>query len=81
MQEPGYFTLVNDAIRKLASDAETTQAWDFICECPNPTCHSSVSLTLIQFDKRRAASPPVPVFAAEHDGQAEPRRLSSRRTG
>ena len=68
MEDHGFFTLVNNSIRKLASDAEKTQIWDFVCECPNPTCRSSVTLTLIQFDKRRAASPPVPVLAAEHDG-------------
>jgi hypothetical protein len=68
MERHGFFTRVNDSIRNLACEAETTQAWDFICECPDPTCHSFVSLTLIQFDTRRAASPPVPVLAAEHDG-------------
>jgi hypothetical protein len=61
------FVKVNDSIRKLAS-GPATQAWDFICECPEVTCRASVNLTLMEFDERRAASPPVPVHAAEHAG-------------
>lgn len=79
MEQFGFFTSVNESIRKLANGAEKTQAWDFICECPDPTCHSSVSLTLIQFDKCRAASPPVPVLAPEHDGERASRTAHSRR--
>jgi hypothetical protein len=62
------FVQVNDSIRKLASGATPTQAWDFICECPEVTCHAAVNLTLNEFDERRAASPPKPVHAAKHDG-------------
>jgi hypothetical protein len=60
------FVAVNDSIRKLASAGSGTDSWDFICECPEVTCHASVKLTLIEFDERRAASPPVPVHAADH---------------
>ena len=76
MEQNGFFTSVNDSIRKLANGAETTQAWDFVCECPNATCHSPVSLTLIEFDERRAASPPVPVLAPGHDGENASRALT-----
>jgi hypothetical protein len=65
-QQEGLFTLVNDSIRGLAREGSPTQFWDFICECPEVTCHASVSLTLTEFDERRAASPPVPVYAPEH---------------
>ena len=68
MQQDKLFARVNDAIRKLASDGSGTQTWDFICECPEVTCRASVNLTLIEFDGRRAALPPVPVYAAEHAG-------------
>lgn len=68
MERYGLFAHVNDSIRKLASDGLSTQTWEFICECPEVTCHSVVSLTLIEFDERRAASPRVPVLATEHDG-------------
>jgi hypothetical protein len=66
------FVEVNDWIRKLANGHSATQSWEFICECPKVSCHSSVSLTLTEFDERRAASPPVPIHAAEHDGLVDP---------
>jgi hypothetical protein len=65
MEQDRLFVEVNDWIRKLAR-GPATQIWDFICECPEVTCHSSVTLTLTEFDERRAASPRVPVHAAEH---------------
>jgi len=67
MEQDTRFVEVNDSIRELASERPASQMWDFICECPEVTCHASVSLTLTEFDERRATSPPVPVHAAEHD--------------
>lgn len=67
MEQDTLFVQVNDSIRELASERSATQIWDFICECPEVTCHASVSLTLTEFDERRAASPPVPVHAAQHE--------------
>ena len=67
MKQDALFVQVNDSIRELASERPAIQIWDFICECPEVTCHASVSLTLTEFDERRATSPPVPVHAAEHD--------------
>jgi hypothetical protein len=66
MEQDRLFVQVNDSIRKLAADGAATDTWDFICECPEVTCHESVTLTLNEFDGRRAASPPLPVRAAEH---------------
>lgn len=66
MEQDTLFAQVNDSIRGLASEGAATQVWDFICECPEVTCRSAVSLTLTEFDERRAASPPVPVHAAQH---------------
>jgi hypothetical protein len=60
------FPYVNDKIRGLANGALPTDLWEFVCECPNVSCHVLVSLTLAEFDERRAASPPVAVLAAEH---------------
>ena len=68
MQQAGLFVHVNDSIRTLASEGPAAQTWDFICECSEVTCHALVSLTLIEFDERRAASPPEPILATEHDG-------------
>jgi hypothetical protein len=67
MERDGLFVHVNDSIRKLAGQGPGGQTWEFICECPEVTCHTLVSLTLIEFDTRRASSPPVPVLAAQHD--------------
>jgi hypothetical protein len=68
MEQDRLFVRVNDSIRTLASADSATETWDFICECSEVTCRASVSLTLIEFDDRRAASPPIPVHAAEHAG-------------
>jgi hypothetical protein len=66
MERDGVFVHVNDSIRKLANGGPVTQTWEFICECPELTCHALVSLTLTEFDEHRAASPPLPVLATEH---------------
>ncbi|HJU37247.1 MAG TPA: hypothetical protein VJ716_07515 [Gaiellaceae bacterium] len=70
MSQDGLFVHVNDSIRKLATEGPATQTWEFICECPEVTCHVLVSLTLGEFDERRTASPPVPIVAAEHAAPA-----------
>jgi len=66
MDKSGLFRHVNDSIRDLATEDLATETWGFICECPDATCHAVVSLTLVEFDERRAASPQLPVLAAEH---------------
>jgi hypothetical protein len=66
MEQDRLFAHVNDSIRKLAVDGQATQTWGFICECSDVACHAMVSLTVIEFDERRAASPPVPILAHEH---------------
>jgi len=66
MKNNGVFTHVNDSIRRLATDGPESQTWEFICECPELTCHTLVSLTLTEFDERRAAMPPLPILALEH---------------
>lgn len=66
MEQNRLLVEVNDWIRKLAGGHAATQTWEFICECPQLTCHALVTLTLSEFDDRRAASPPVPVLATEH---------------
>jgi hypothetical protein len=67
MEANGAFGQVNDSIRRLATDGPATETWDFFCECPDVECHALISLTLLEFDERRAASPPQPVLAAHHD--------------
>jgi hypothetical protein len=67
MGKDGLFANVNDSIRKLAATEEAAaEVWDFFCECPDVGCRTLVSLTVVEFDERRAASPPVPVLAVEH---------------
>jgi hypothetical protein len=61
------FGQLNDSIRRLATESTAVETWEFICECSDVECHTMVSLTLTEFDERRAASPPAPILA-EHDG-------------
>jgi hypothetical protein len=71
MEHDGLFIHVNDSIRKLATDDLPTQTWEFVCECPEVGCRAPVTLTLLEFDERRSASPPLPVLADEHgDGDS-----------
>jgi hypothetical protein len=66
MGQQEIFKHVNDSIRKVASQGQASQTWEFICECHEIGCHTLVSLTLSEFDARRKASPPQPVLALEH---------------
>jgi hypothetical protein len=66
MEQAELFPHVNDSIRESAAQGPTTETWEFICECPDVSCHAIVSLTLLEFDERRQASPPAPILAAEH---------------
>ena len=67
MDPHGAFRHVNDSIRTLAREGPVTQTWEFVCECSDVKCHLLVSLTLFEFDERRAASPPVPILAAHQE--------------
>lgn len=66
MEANGAFGHVNDSIRQLATEGPESERWDFFCECADVECRALVSLTLLEFDERRAASPPVPVLAMVH---------------
>jgi hypothetical protein len=67
MEQIGVFARVNDSIRKLAAANDPgAQSWQFLCECADISCHIFVDLTVREFDERRAASPPLPILAAEH---------------
>jgi hypothetical protein len=68
MNRDDLFGHVNDSIRALAPEGQATETLEFICECPDFECHTMVSLTLHEFDERRAAFPPAPVLATHHDG-------------
>lgn len=63
----GLFGHVNDSIRGLATEGPPDETWQFVCECPDLACHALVSLTLADFDARRAASPPTPILSMTHD--------------
>ena len=65
MEPAALFTHVNDSIRTLATNnGLPTETWAFYCECPDVGCHALVSLSLVEFDRRRSASPPRPILAA-----------------
>ena len=71
MERDGIFARVNDSIRKLvAANDQNAESWEFICECADLGCHTFVTLTVTEFDARRAASPPVPILATEHSAAA-----------
>jgi hypothetical protein len=67
MERHGLFGHVNDSIRGLATGGPIDETWEFICECPDVACHTMVSVTLLEFDQRRDALPPVPILADHHD--------------
>lgn len=67
MDSESAFREVNDSIRELAPEGPEPLTMELVCECSDVDCHVMVSLTLREFDGRRAASPPVPVLA-DHDG-------------
>jgi hypothetical protein len=73
MEADGLFGHVNDAIRTLATDGQINETWEFLCECPDPACHALVTLTLAEFDRRRAASPRLPI-RANHGANYAPSR-------
>jgi len=68
MDPNGLFGHVNDSIRGLATDDQTNETWEFFCECPDLACHALVTLTLVEFDERRASLPPVPILLTGHGG-------------
>ena len=66
MDAQGAFAEVNNSIRQLATKGPVSELWEFFCECPSVECHSLVSLTLVEFDSRRGAAPPLPILAPHH---------------
>jgi hypothetical protein len=68
MDPDGLFGHVNDSIRGLATDDQANETWEFFCECPDLECHALVSLTLVEFDERRASLPPLPILLTGHGG-------------
>jgi hypothetical protein len=81
MDQGTAFQHVNDSIRELAPEGPDTQTLAFFCECRDIECRALVSLTILEFDARRAASQPVPILATHEDGRSSRsrgRRLASR---
>lgn len=78
MDADSAFRHVNDSIRQLASDGPDTETVEFFCECQDIECNATLALTLLEFDARRAASPPVPIVVAHGDVQASRSVTSSR---
>jgi hypothetical protein len=78
MDLDGLFGHVNNSIRGLAIEGPLDETWEFICECPDAACRVMVSLTLVEFDEHRAASPPAPILAGHHGALAVPARMGAR---
>lgn len=66
MDSDGLFGHVNDSIRALATEDQQSELWEFFCECSDLACHALVSLTVVEFDERRAALPPIPILVTGH---------------
>jgi hypothetical protein len=60
------FGHVNDSIRGLATEGQTDETWQFICECPDLDCYVLVALTLDEFDALRSAAAPAPILSESH---------------
>ena len=73
MNSQAAFREVNDSIRELAPGGFETDTFEFFCECPDIECHAPVSLTLLEFDEHRAASPPMPILAGHDRDQPRPK--------
>jgi hypothetical protein len=58
---------VGEAQENLGVVGEEGAGLGFFCECRDIECHALVSLTLLEFDAHRAASPPVPIVATHED--------------
>jgi hypothetical protein len=67
MNAQAAFRQVNDSIRERAPGGLETDTFEFFCECPDIDCHARVSLTLQEFDARRAVTPPLSILAAHED--------------
>jgi hypothetical protein len=78
MDLDGLFGHVNNSIRGLAIEGPVDETWEFICECADAACHVMVSLTLVEFDEHRAASPPMPILSGHHRALAVPARTEAR---
>jgi hypothetical protein len=50
---------VHEAAKRFEDLASAEDRWDFTCECGAPGCRVSVSLTLAEYEARRAAGRPV----------------------
>jgi len=62
----GAYHEVNESIRGLATAGAAIETWEFFCECDDVHCHLLVSLTLNEYDARRAAVPALPILAVHH---------------
>ena len=66
MESQGAFHEVNDSIRRLADVTSPEQLWEFFCECDDLGCDARLTLTIEDFDRRRAAARPEPILAVHH---------------
>jgi len=60
------FREVNSRIREAAGRAGGEDPWDFICECDDLDCVETVSLTIDDYDARRAG--PASSIVVDHAG-------------
>jgi hypothetical protein len=57
---PDVVAEVNARIREIAGrSAASTDDWDFICECGDPTCQERVTLSVAEYEKLQRRREPV----------------------
>ena len=72
MESQGAFHEVNDTIRRLAEVTSADEHWEFFCECDDLECQTRLTLTIEDFDRRRAADRPEPILAVHHAAEEGP---------
>jgi hypothetical protein len=63
-----FFREVNERIKEVAEELDRGAAYEFLCECADPTCTQRVELSLSEYDRIRA-EPTRFVLAPDHDVQ------------
>jgi hypothetical protein len=71
-QNEAFFRSVNERIRDLADGHGSDQhAYEFLCECADPTCVNRVALTLDEYDAVRADGTRFVLAEGHDDGTIE----------
>jgi hypothetical protein len=74
---------VNAGIREAAARLDSSAAealWEFMCECGDPACQATATLTLAQYEELRDGGRPLLADGHELDRAARARRSAGERS-